>query len=80
MVPEDSAVGSLSRSNSSSAAESFGDFGLTVRSPSPFITFERAIPPEARWQRMPVLRGYFEGVYKQKDNVKMTLLLVMVIR
>lgn len=32
---EDSAVETLSRSNSSSAAESSSDFGLTVVSPSP---------------------------------------------
>lgn len=35
MVSEGSAVETLSRSNSSSAAESFSDFGVTVVSPSP---------------------------------------------
>lgn len=78
-VPEDPAVGSLSHSNSSSAAESFSDFGLPLGSPSPFIRFETEVPAGPRWQRMPKLRGYFEDVYKQKDNVKMTSLLMMFI-
>lgn len=72
MVSEGSVVEILSRSNSSSAAESFSDFGLTVVSPSP-------LPAGAGWQRMLILRGYFEDVCKQKDDIKVTLLLVMVI-
>lgn len=72
VVSEGSVVEILSRSNSSPAAESFSDFGLTVVSPSP-------VPAGAGWQKMLILGGYFEDVCKQKDNVKVTLLVVMVI-